>query len=309
MRTTIEHILVPTDFSEASEAALATALDLARAFGARVTLLHAWSIPPFAYAEAISWPLTDFQGAAREALDGVLARTSKTYPKIGAVLREGGAWEQIVDVVKTRECDLVVMGTHGRHGLPRVVLGSVAAKVVRLSPVPVVTVAARQAPRQAGAAEGAAKSKSFARILVPTDFSEASERSIAHAVSLARTFQAQLTLVHVWRMPNTGYSEQLEWPNEAMERAARKALGDALARTQKLYGDTDAVLREGAEAQQILELVDKRNIDLVVMGTHGRRGISRLVLGSIAEKIVRLSPVPVFTVGIRGDEPRNERQP
>ena len=137
---------------------------------------------------------------------------------------------------------------------------------------------------------------SIKHILVPTDFSDPSERALAMAIELARAFDAQLSLLHVWSVPNTGYAEALSWPIDAMGAAARRALDDALASTTKLYAKTDAVLREGSESKMVLEVVDALGIDLVVMGTHGRRGLSRLVLGSVAEKVVRLCPVPVLTV-------------
>lgn len=133
-------------------------------------------------------------------------------------------------------------------------------------------------------------------ILVPTDFSEPSGRALTMALELARSFDAQLSLLHVWSVPNTGYAEALSWPIDAMEAAARRALDEALASTRKLYAKTDAVLREGNEWKQVLEAVDNLGIDLVVMGTHGRRGLPRLVLGSVAEKVVRTCPVPVLTV-------------
>lgn len=144
----MKHILVPTDFSEPSQRALATALDLARVCDSRLTLLHIWSTPNFDYAEALSWPIDDMQNAARNALDATLAATQKIYPKTDAILREGLTWREILDVAKELGCDLIVMGTHGRRGLPRLLLGSSAEKVVRLSPIPVMTVCAHR-PEQA----------------------------------------------------------------------------------------------------------------------------------------------------------------
>jgi nucleotide-binding universal stress UspA family protein len=138
----LKHILVPTDFSEPSERALAAALELARAFDARITLLHVWSVPRTDYAEGLSWPLDDMERAARRALDGALESMRKRYAKTDALLREGGEAKQILAVASEEECDLIVMGTHGRRGLPRLLLGSVAEKVVRLSPVPVLSVSA-----------------------------------------------------------------------------------------------------------------------------------------------------------------------
>lgn len=136
----IKHILVPTDFSEPSERAVAAAIDLARAFDARITLLHVWSLPSIGYAEGLAWPIDDLQQAAREALAAAQTRVAKLYPKTESVLLEGNEWKQILETAKKRDCDLVVMGTHGRRGLPRLLLGSVTEKVVRLCPVPVLTV-------------------------------------------------------------------------------------------------------------------------------------------------------------------------
>ena len=135
----IKHILVPTDFAEPSGRALAMALELAQAFDSRVTLLHVWSIPNMGYAESLTWPIEDMQRAAQKSLDAAVEATRARYPKVEALLREGLEWRKILDVVNEHGCDLVVMGTHGRHGLPRLVLGSVAEKIVRLSTVPVLT--------------------------------------------------------------------------------------------------------------------------------------------------------------------------
>lgn len=139
--------------------------------------------------------------------------------------------------------------------------------------------------------------KPFARILVPTDFSEPSSRALSLAIELARSFDARVVLLHVWSMPYTAYSEGLTWPAAQMEDAAKKALDDEHARAVKLYPKTDAVLRQGGEWTQILEAIDAHDIDLVVMGTHGRQGLPRLLVGSVAEHVVRMSTVPVMTVG------------
>jgi len=136
----MKHILVPTDFSEPSERARSMAVDLARAFKAKLTLLHVWTIPSVGYAEALTWPIDEMEQAARRALDEVRARTVKECPDTEAVLQLGREWQVVLDVAKDRKVDLIVMGTHGRRGLPRLILGSVAEKVVRLSPVPVMTV-------------------------------------------------------------------------------------------------------------------------------------------------------------------------
>lgn len=143
--------------------------------------------------------------------------------------------------------------------------------------------------------------KPFTRILVPTDFSKPSERALEQAIVLARMFHARLVLLHVWSMPYTAYSEGLNWPVGQMQQAAQKALDEAHVKTMKLYPETDAVLRQGGEWLQIIEAIGEHEIDLVVMGTHGRRGLPHLFMGSVAERVVRMSPVPVMTVGAGGE--------
>ena len=119
--TVFKHILVPTDLSDASGDALNTAIELAVTFGARLTLLHVWTMPTMGYAEGLAWQV----------------------PATDAVVKSGLDWQRIVEAASDGDVDLIVMGTHGRHGLPRVLLGSVAERVVRMAPVPVLTVRGR----------------------------------------------------------------------------------------------------------------------------------------------------------------------
>jgi len=99
-----------------------------------------WSIPSAAYADTMSWPVDDIVTAARATLDALAVHVAKLHPATDAVLRMGSEWRAILDVVSERGIDIVVMGTHGRRGVPRILLGSIAEKIVRLSPVPVLTV-------------------------------------------------------------------------------------------------------------------------------------------------------------------------
>ncbi len=135
-----QHILVPTDFSPVAERALEAAVDLALTFKSRLTLLHVWNLPVMGYAEGLTWPIDEMKTAAERALQETRERVAQRIPQAEAVLERGLAWERILDIVAKRDVDLVVMGTHGRRGLPRLLLGSVAEKLVRLSPVPVMTV-------------------------------------------------------------------------------------------------------------------------------------------------------------------------
>jgi nucleotide-binding universal stress UspA family protein len=138
----LKHILVPTDFGESSERAERLAADLATKFDAKVTLLHVWSVQMPSYAEGLTWPIDSIEAAARDALALAHDRLKEVHANTDSVLAAGVVWDQILETSRERDVDMIVMGTHGRRGIPRAFLGSVAEKVVRLSPVPVLTVAA-----------------------------------------------------------------------------------------------------------------------------------------------------------------------
>ena len=139
---TFKHILVPTDFSEASSAAIELAITMASQFNAELTLLHVWQLPVYPYLEliAISPELTNsVEKAAAECLASKLKEVQLRLPRAQSKLMLGVPWQQIVDVIKESKADLLVIGTHGRRGLEHALMGSVAEKLVRLSPVPVLT--------------------------------------------------------------------------------------------------------------------------------------------------------------------------
>lgn len=140
--TAFEHLLVPIDFGEEADKAIDIAISLATKFDSRLTLLHAsWTPPPSyaAYSEAIIvWPTEEIAKVAEKQLAAVLAKARTKYPRTDSVLVIGNPWETILEVAKEQHASLIVMGTHGRRGLSRMLLGSIAEKVVRLSPIPVL---------------------------------------------------------------------------------------------------------------------------------------------------------------------------
>jgi nucleotide-binding universal stress UspA family protein len=141
-------ILVPVDFGESSKQALEVAIGLAKQFGAELTLVHTWEIPVYGYG-AMEFSamdmLTPIQSAATEQLDALVAEVKRQLPDVKGVLARGVAWREVLSVVEQTKPDLVVMGTHGRRGVGRAILGSVAEKIVRMSPVPVLTVRSKTA--------------------------------------------------------------------------------------------------------------------------------------------------------------------
>lgn len=144
---TFRHILVPVDFGEASEPAVDLALAIAMRFDAIVTLFHASWLPPYVYvedAEGLSFPTDEMQQKAKAALEQTYAKAVGRYKRVGKLMMPGEPWEKILEAASSVQADLIVMGTHGRRGVARLFLGSVAEKIVRHSPVPVLTVGNRR---------------------------------------------------------------------------------------------------------------------------------------------------------------------
>jgi nucleotide-binding universal stress UspA family protein len=160
--TPFKHILVPTDFGESAERALDLAIVLASRFESKVTLLHASWIPPLAYAgyTGLAWPVDEMMATAQKELDAVVAKAKVRYPRVEGFITMSDPTAAILEVAKSNGADLIVMGTHGRRGIARALVGSVAERIVRLSLVPVLTVS--------GKAECGAEEKSVAHTAATT---------------------------------------------------------------------------------------------------------------------------------------------
>ncbi|HVW28060.1 MAG TPA: universal stress protein [Polyangiaceae bacterium] len=136
----------------------------------------------------------------------------------------------------------------------------------------------------------------FRTLLVPTDFGRSSDAALEIAIDLASKYGAALDVVHVYEFPSYAYMPTAPPLVNAVEEAAHTQFDRAMLRVVARKRDAKGFLREGVPWQQILAVQEEVGADLIVMGTHGRRGVSRTLIGSVAEKVVRMSPVPVLTV-------------
>jgi len=146
----------------------------------------------------------------------------------------------------------------------------------------------------------------FRHILVPVDFTEASSGLLQAAGDLARKFGSELTLVHVYEVPAYVYGGVMYAPTELfapIAQAARAHLDEVLRGVREAVPGAKGVLRQGLPSYEILAAIDELHPDLVVMGTHGRRGVRHVLLGSVAEKVVRMSAVPVLTLRVHDPAP------
>jgi len=286
-------VLVPTDFSETSEQALELGLRLARRFDAVLDILHVRVLldDPLLEEQGLH-ELEQRLGQADEEKKQALHPTSSEAHKVEVqthLMRGLSAAETIVDASTKLDSDLVVMGTHGRRGLKHLILGSVAEEVVRTCPVPVMTTRA----------DAPSVEPLQGEIMVAYDFSPASAAAARIAATWAATLDTGLCLLHVIEpvvYPDF-YAVDL-MPAKTLERLHQrsKVALDEVAKTQLPQCTPRTLVADGNAAQTIVETALAENAGLIVMGTRGLNALEHLLLGSVAENVLRRSQVPVLTV-------------
>jgi nucleotide-binding universal stress UspA family protein len=292
---TIQRVLFPTDFSDGAKRAFPQAAFLAAWHDADLHLLNVTGRHRHDYRE-----MKEQFPVSRETLDAWMRRPDRDiagadWPDLSALsieqeqIESAAPAQKIVEYAEAHEIDLVVMGTHGRRGVDRMLFGSVTEEVVRTAPCPVFTVRADAAvtPRRA-----------VRRVLVPIDFSDASDAAVAHAKEIALTYGAEIDLLHVVEEPSypPAYGADVEaFPTpDVIERVERQLA--SMAEEEIGYEHVMVEARTGHPSTTILDYVDEREIDLVVIATRGRTGLDHLVLGSVTERVLRRAPTPVFVV-------------
>lgn len=284
----VTKVLAAVDLAALEHSPLADAAALAERLGAEVVAVAVMPDMTTAYAAMGVPPAPDVietaRRAAQGALDAYVARLG-TKARVTAVVREGVAWRAIDAAEEELGCDLVVIGTHQRKGLGRAVLGSVAAKVLRTSKAPVLVT------------PGHAPLLPIARVLAPVDFSPLSEQALDAALDLAGRLGATVTALYAYEPPDASFGANLPpMPDflKGLEQGARDAMAALVAARRAKGQALEGKVRVGVDWQEIV--AEAKDHQLVVMGTHGRGGVSHLLLGSVAEKVVRTSGAPVLTV-------------
>jgi nucleotide-binding universal stress UspA family protein len=297
----IKRILCPIDFSEFSRQAFARAAALAKAHGASITALHVVRIPPrfapFPLEVTVPAPLgltpEQLESLRRELLVFVQPGTSTAVPIETVVVEAPMVHSEIVAQAARLGADVIVMGTHGRGGFERLLLGSVTEKVLRLARQPVMTV---------GSADSGGATGAFGRILCGIDFSECSLAAFKYALTLAEGAEAQLTAVNVIEWTPIGYDPLIGPPTDmvgyrmAAEADGRERLHQAVVHANTTKVGVDEVVTSGKPHRELLRIARDRGCDLIVLGIHGRNPIDRMFFGSTAEPVVRHAPCPVLTV-------------
>lgn len=286
-------ILVPTDFSQPSDAALAYARQLADSTGATLHVLH---VVDNMFLRVVLADPHDYETAAVRQLQDRVPVEDGGSTAILVVERSDKPADEITSYARTHDIDLIVMGTHGRGRVAHLLLGSVAGKVARTASCPVLTM--RDTPRSSEV--------NALRILVPTDFSPYADAALGCAKRLAASLGGSIRLLHVMEHSAAGASfrpelsvpeppdTEAEMVTDARIQLSSRILGDSRSRVP-MTSDVIA----GPVNAMITAYAGDAGFDLIVMGTRGRNGFSRLLMGSIAESVIRTARCPVLTVRSR----------
>lgn len=298
----IQNILVPIDFSKMSVQAIETAKRLAQRFGGSVHLVHVYQFNyPAGFMAPGIWYTPPSIGAQEQQAQaptknlGALGRQHGLSPVNCHLISGAPAFDEICRIAQQIPADLIVMPTHGHTGLKHVFLGSTAERVVQHSPCPVFVVRST-------------KRKSMTRrtstphtILVPVDFSRCSREGLQYAIRFASEFRARIILLHatylgyIYSSEGTALYDIPGLQKAAREKAERRMR--ELARLVHLGGvKFETVFTEGSPALDICAFAKDHHVDLIITSTHGLTGLKHVLIGSIAEHVVRHAPCSVLVV-------------
>ena len=293
-----KHILATTDMSEASRPALIYASAFASGYDANLALLHV--VPTF---DAIQMPPGTLGDAVQmvypASRDEVLATMQRHVESAGLasaslylMAEAGDPVDTIVDQAVSIPADVIVMGTHRRSGLNRLLYGSVTEHVLHRAPCPVLTVPAHSPSAPSGAR--------FTRILCAMDFSPAAMQALGFALELGRRSRGLVMVQHAVELPDEeprvhAHFNVAEYRTYLLEDA-RARLNELLASEDCANVDVQPVVSAGRSYREILKEAEARAADLIVMGAHGRGGLGHALTGSATNQVMRAAACPVLTV-------------
>jgi nucleotide-binding universal stress UspA family protein len=281
----LKSILIPIDFSEPSRNALRYGLTLADQFGAKVVIAHVV-------------PENDKQrhpvDAIRQEIHAFMPMQNPARSDARVIVRTGRVEAELLGIVAEEGVDLVVMGTHGRRHPGRWFIGSVTEHILRKVPVPVLTVSHHDSEQHT------TDSVALKRILYTTDRSESSDKGLRYAAELARATGAQLTMMHAIYYPDRALWAPGGIPDLDEERVQ---IGEEMRKSAEAVApgmSFETLVVEGRPFEKILKTAAERGMDVIVLNLQSKSTVERAFLGSTAERVVRLSPVPVLSIPLVG---------
>jgi nucleotide-binding universal stress UspA family protein len=273
-----ERILLPLDGSPGAESILPQVLRLMERRDAELVLVRAVHLIP---ATDVDYGLlvAELQDQAEKYVRALEKKLRAEGLRVRGIVEQGPPADIIAEAATREKATLIAMGTHGRTGLSRLIFGSVTELVLRRAPCPVFLVRTTETAAPA-------KAKLFSRILVPVGAGELSLRVLDVIKDFARPHDSRVLLLHV--VENNPYEPHWSFPSGELKLAADR-LTNATIPVQTIF-------RKGDAAKEILAAAKEEDADLIAMTTHGRRGIPRWVLGSVAEKVLRGATIPMLVV-------------
>jgi nucleotide-binding universal stress UspA family protein len=291
----LKRILCPVDFSEFSTMAYPYALSLAEHYNAEVIALHVVELWRYPFADYAAYE-TDYANFSRAVNEGGEMRlrefvTQHSHPGIQPqlVVSQGNASDSILSITQNQNIELIVMGTHGRRGFDRLVLGSTTDRVMRRAACPVLAIS--RAPHSSSAAgPGGRHGHRLGRILYCTDFSENSERALNYAISATAEYDAELTLLHVVEHIPGSFTK-----DELIAKCAEQ-LDRLITPGRRKTLKINTAVRAGKPYEQIVQHAVEGHIDMVIMAVRGAEALDRAVFGSTTYRVIQLGPCPVLAV-------------
>jgi len=287
-RISLKNILCATDFSAVAEAAAPYAVELARHYGSKVTAVHVRSPLAYGLAPAESWPALTQANELQAKEQAEHLKSLFRGVEHSLVIGEGDTWGLISALIRENEFDLIVMGTHGRQGFGKLLLGSVAEKILRKAQIPVLTIGPHVQidPDRATAMK---------QILYAASFSPQSQAAAAYAISLADENQAHLDVLHVIENQKAG---ELVHPHELV-KASLNRLRQIVTPEAALWCEPNFLVEQGDPAEQILSVEKRCRADMIVLGVkeaEGDLGASTHLPWAVAHKVIAGAACPVLTV-------------
>ena len=293
-----KQIICPVDFSDSSVRAFAHAAAIAHWYDAQLTVLHV--VPTFESLQVrgdLGDPIRVVTPMPREQVLEEMHRTlnlAAVSSRATPIAEAGDPRSTIIDQALSRNADLIVMGTHGRRGFKRMILGSVTEAVLREAPCPVLTVPPHPAT-------GVSDTVTFKRILCPIDFSPSALLALGFALDLARQADGRVTLLHAieWlpeEEPRTSAHFNVPEYRSYMVQDARERLRRLVAEESRTWVEIDDAVVFGRAHREVLRAAEAKSVDLIVMGAQGRGGMGLALFGSATQQVVRGAMCPVLTV-------------
>jgi len=291
----IERILCPMDFSEFSTKSYEYAHSLAQRYGARLFVEHVvqpltMGYPYYAFPDSVNQVYWDLTTDAAKHLKEVVQKYQWNGIHPEFIVQEGFVTDSILACAQKRSVDLIVMGTHGRRGIDRLTMGSVTEQVLRKAHCPVLAV--RKPAHDFVNPLERAMPVQLKKILFCTDFSKHSEQAYEYALSLAREYNAELTMLHVLDEIPSDSNVQSEVAR--VQAQLEQAVNDEARSACKVK----VAVRIGKPYEQVIQTAVEAQTDLIVMGVRGRNALDLALFGSTTHRVIQLGPCPVLAVHI-----------